>query len=116
MLYRFLPIALCSLLVGCKKETLCSTEIIFSVNVEVLDEEGELVEDAAPTYSVDGGEVQSCEQDGIGGFNCGEDQAGDVTVYVSVEGYEEDEQSVMVEEDECHVTQESLSFQLVASD
>ena len=108
------PFVLSTLLTGCG-ENLCTTEIIFSVNVQILDETGQPVADATPTYSVDGGEEQACEDDGTGGYNCGEDQSGEITVHVSLDGYEDEEASVTVEADECHVITESLEIQLVAS-
>ena len=117
-----LPIALCSFLTACglkdgdTASTICTAEIIFSVNVQVYDEAGQIIEDADPTYSVDGGAVGSCENDGVGGYNCGEDQEGAVTVYVSVDGYEPTEGTVTVSGDECHVTTESMTFRLAASE
>ena len=115
---KIFPFALL-LLTSCdSKETdsgiLCSNNIVFSVNVKVYDDGGQMIEDAAITYSVDNGPEKACESDGAGGYNCGEDEAGTVAVYVSVDGYEDAEQAVYVEAGVCHVTTETMAFNLVA--
>jgi hypothetical protein len=118
---KLFPTALFSLLTACGDKdgdtgfSICTAEIIFSVNVKIFDEAGQPIEDASPTYSVEGGAEGTCESDGIGGHNCGEDQEGSFTVYVSVDGYEDAEDTVTVSGDECHVTTESMEFQLVLS-
>ena len=124
---KVFPIVFCSLLFGCneKEETeetedsgliACTSEIVSSVYVTIYDENGEVIENAAPTYSVDGGPEGSCEEDSIGGHHCGEEQAGTVTIHVSVEGYEDAEQSVVVESNECHVITEEMDIRLVPAD
>jgi hypothetical protein len=54
--------------------------------------------------------------DGIGGHYCGEGEAGEVAIYVLAEGYEDAEETVTVEEDECHVTTEILDIELGSSE
>ena len=110
----FLPIAICTLFTGCGPYV-CTAQQVFSVNVQIYDDAGRVIEDAAPTFSVDGGEEAPCENDSTGGYNCGEDQEGVVTVYVSIDGFEDAEESVTVEGDKCHVTTESMEIDLVAS-
>ncbi len=118
---RIFPITVLFILIGCGskddlQENTCTAEIVFSVYATIYDDAGQLIENATVTYSVDGGAEGSCEMDGIGGHYCGEDEAGEVAIYVLAEGYDDAEETVTVEEDECHVTMEILDIELVASE
>jgi hypothetical protein len=115
------PITLLSILIGCgskddPQENSCTAEIVFSVYATIYDDAGLLIENATVSYSVDDGAEGSCEMDGIGGHYCGEGEAGEVAIYVLAEGYEDAEETVTVEEDECHVTTEILDIELGSSE
>ena len=118
---RIVPLFLCSVFLACENKNedssslICSSDIAFSVYVTIYDDNGQVRTNASPTYSVDGGSEGSCEQDGIGGYYCGEEQTGNVTIHVNVEGYEPVEESVVVEADECHVKMETMNINLTPS-
>ena len=119
-----LSLTIFSFLLGCDTEEevkdtgfiSCTSNIEFSVYVTIYDEAGEVIENAAPTISIDGGDDISCEEDSIGGHYCGEDIPGEVTISVSVDGYEPAEETVTVGEDECHVIMEIVDITLVPSE
>jgi hypothetical protein len=96
---------------GCPA-TDCTAEIRYSVIVEVVDELGEPVEDAAVTFDEGGGVEEPClTADGI--YRCGQEVPGQLTIRVDHPGYEPAEQTVIVHRNECHVLTEELDFALV---
>ena len=128
---NFACIALLSLLFGCGskedtgedntgeddtgelEELNCTASIEFSVYVTVYDEAGEVLEGASVSYSSE--EMSGdCEMDSVGGHYCGEEQSGDVTIFVSAEGYYDDEETVYILADECHVITQNLDITLSA--
>lgn len=96
----------------------CTTEARSSVSITLLDEAGQNHVEAtggagiSATYTVDGGESQTCEAV-FDAVVCGWEQAGDFVIVVDAEGYVPEQREVTVEEDECHVISEVLQIQLV---
>ena len=120
---KFMSITLVSLLFGCgsKEDTgevediACTASIEFSVYVTVYDEDAKVIENASVSYSSE--DISGdCEMDSVGGYYCGEEQSGDVTISVSAEGYVATEETVTVEADECHVITEMLDITLIPTD
>jgi hypothetical protein len=102
-----LPLAACELPV-----TNCTEEARPSVMVDVEDESGALITDAV--VEVDAGDgVEDCWGQ-AGEFACGTEQAGDLDILVSAEGFESQTVTVTVEADECHVLTEDLVVVLLA--
>ena len=118
-----MSVAFLSLLLGCGskddtgelEELACTASIEYSVYVTVYDEDGKVIENASVSYSSDA-MSGDCEMDSVGGHYCGEEQSGDVTIFVSAEGYVDTEQTVTVEADECHVITEMLDVTLIATE
>lgn len=97
---------------ACTDETVeCSTEARASVQVEVIDERGDRVD---ATVAWDGG---LCEDFGTS-WVCGWERSGEMHLFVSAEGYADQELVVDVgmTEDGCHVETELLTVTLVAED
>ena len=90
----------------------CSLDVRTSVLVEVSAASGEdLSSVATVTYTVDGTESE-CSEPFAGAFWCGTELEGPFTLRASAEGYEDAQDSVTVEADECHVITESVSLVL----
>ena len=120
---RCMLVAFLSLFLGCgsKDDTgeledfVCTASIEYSVYVTVYNEDGSVIENASVSYSSDP-MSGDCEMDSVGGHYCGEEQSGDVTIFVSAEGYVDTEQTVTVEADVCHVITEMLDVTLIATE
>ena len=103
---RILSLIAFSVLWGCgDKESdtgfiTCTSDISFSVYVTFYNETGAVVQNAEPIISVDGVSIDACEEDAIGGHYCGEELEGEVTVSLTIDGYEPVEETVTVEADE----------------
>ena len=93
----------------------CTASIEYFVYVTVYNEDGSVIENASVSYSSDA-MSGDCEMDSVGGHYCGEEQSGDVTIFVSAEGYVDTEQTVTVEADVCHVITEMLDVTLIATE
>ena len=120
------PVALLALvsLTGCGELVVCTEIAVSSVEVVLTGPDGEPIYGAALTYSVDGGTAQDCiEMDWSGDeaadalvagnvYICGWEEAGDIEVFASAEGYADGQASVFVDADECHVLTEGLLMQL----
>ena len=116
-------ITVMALIFGCgsKEDTgeiediVCTANIEFSVYATIYNEAGEVIENASASYSAE--EISGdCEADSIGGHYCGEEQSGEVTIFVSAEGYVDAEETVTVEADQCHVITENLDITMVVVD
>lgn len=110
-------IALIALVAGCPAaipdDIDCTAEARASVQITVVDTFGGKIPNAELTFRVDGGDAQPCEQlGGAGEFVCGWEQAGDITVTATAEGYFVQEAAVRVNADECHVITEQLTVTL----
>jgi hypothetical protein len=119
------PVALLALasLTGCD-EVVCTEIAVSSVEVVLTGPDGEAIYGADLTYSVDGGAPQDCiEMDWYGDeaadalvagnvYICGWEEAGDIEVFASAEGYADGQATVFVDADECHVQTQSLLMQL----
>lgn len=107
------PIPLLGLIfaVACEEELDCTTIAVASVNLSVVDFDGQPVPDASASYVVDGQDPQACESV-LDGFICGWEVAGTFTVTASAPGYQEATGEVTVGADECHVIPESLELVL----
>jgi hypothetical protein len=99
----------------------CTTEARSSVSITLFDETGRNHVEATggegitATYTVDGGESQSCEAV-FDSVVCGWEQAGDFVIVVDTAGYVPEQREVTVGEDECHVISETLRIDLVPLD
>ena len=102
---------------GCVDTTTCTTIAVASVNVQTIEPNGDTVVGATVTYRVDDGNAQSCETSPDGGYVCGWEQGGTITVAASKPGYEAAEQTVTVrlDEDGCHVQGQSVTLSLPQS-
>lgn len=89
----------------------CTDEFVTSVVVDVVDDDGNLIEDATGVYTVDGGPEQDCE--GAGGeLACGGEEAGDFAITVDGFGYAAETIELTVGQGECHVIQEYVEVTL----
>jgi len=90
----------------------CTDEARSSLAVTVVDQDGAALTDASVTATVDD-ETNTCEHTGEGSYDCGfYERAGDFVVAAEKAGYEPDDESVAVGEDECHVVTETVSLTL----
>ncbi len=96
----------------------CTTEARSSVTVSLVAPDGSNPLEASggpavdATYTVDGGDTQSCEAMG-GDLVCGWEQAGHFVILVDVEGHVPEQREVTVAADECHVISQSIEIVLV---
>lgn len=91
----------------------CDMMAVGSVTVRVADPEGTPVRRATVEWRRDGREYAPC--DGMpapGEWVCGWEEAGDITVRVSAEGYATVERTVTVPQGECHVEPQLLEVRL----
>ena len=114
---RSLPLFSVSLLAalsGCDagEPIACTTQIVFSVNLTVVDEAGAPLEGASARYRVDGGAEAGCEDLGGGLFACGADEAGAFVITVEAPGREPKTVEAEVGSGECHVEPVALEAML----
>lgn len=95
-------------------EVSCTTEAVGSVNVVVNGPDGNPATDATVTYTVDGGASAACDANPDDTWTCGWEQSGEIAVTASGPNLGAQTQTVTVEAGECHVTPESLAFDLTA--
>jgi hypothetical protein len=99
-------------LAACVPGATCTEEASPSVMVEVVDEAGNIIDDAVVQFD-DGSGPQDCWGGGAN-YACGTEQAGELDIIVGALGFAEQTVSVFVEEDECHVITADLVVELVA--
>ena len=110
---RLLVLAAVALLLGGCEPLACDAMAVASVNVTLLDEQGEAFapDEAVVQFEHDGADPVDCER-----FDdqwvCGWEVSGEVLVLVSVPGYEGATASAEVEHDGCHPIAEQLEIQL----
>jgi hypothetical protein len=91
----------------------CSTQLVFSVSIEVVDTGGTPVRDAVVTFTVDGGATQpaTCDLPVEGGgctrWHAGEERAGQFVVRAQ-RGNLAATASTVVADGECHVQARSV--------
>lgn len=91
----------------------CDTSAASSVAVSVSATDGGDVSSAVVTYSVDGSAFRPCDSfPGDGEFACGWEEAGPLAVRVEAIGYVTHEETVFVEQGECHVIPQHLDVAL----
>ncbi len=91
----------------------CDTSAASSVAVSVSAVDGGDVSSAVVTYSVDGSAFRPCDSfPGDGEFACGWEEAGPLAVRVEAIGYVTHEETVFVEQGECHVIPQHLDVAL----
>jgi hypothetical protein len=111
-----LTLLLAAPLAGCPLDPIaCDTSAYTSVVVHVSEEGGGAV-DATVTFSVDGGEFADCMDNGDGAWACGWEQAGDITIRVEAASHTTFEETVTVEQGECHVVTQTVDAALVPVD
>lgn len=98
---------------GCPTEPACDSMAVTSVNVTLVDEAGIDITEADVSYSSDGGGTFTpCEEAIAGQWACGWEVAGDIVVRAESVGYITAEQTVTIDEDECHVIGQDLEMTL----
>ena len=96
-----------------EEDIACTPSIEFAVYVKVYDEGGTVIDNASVSYSSE--EMSGdCDTDSVGGHYCGQELPGEITVFVSAEGFVSTEETVTAEADECHVITEELDITLTA--
>ena len=96
-------------------EQACTAIYIPAMQIEVVDEQGDPIEDVTVTYAhEDGEESGECIGDGASGRSCG-GQAGEYTVTAQAPGYEEASLMVMVEGEGCDLLTEDVEVVLSPS-
>lgn len=90
----------------------CNDLAVASVNVIVRDATGAPVSGARVDYTVDGGELEACDDLGDGSYVCGYEVSGMFSI-TAVEGTNEATDQVTVTRDECHVNPEVLTLTLM---
>ena len=97
----------------------CSAEVVPSVRVSVIDEDGAVIDGAsvsnAPLSEESGAESMDCALSGAA-FYCGDDVPGVYEIMAQAEGFQVGSASVTVEMDalDCHVVTESVDITLAA--
>lgn len=108
----FLPLPL---LAGSGCTTQCTTNLVSSVEVTVVDADGAPVPDATVTVTVDGGSSQACTTiTDNGRFGCGEELEGHFVVTASKNGASAKAEAD-VEANTCHVEQVKVTLELPRS-
>ena len=90
----------------------CTAIAAVSVSVSVVDDDGIHIPEATVTYLAEGADTpEQCEEIGDD-FLCGYEVSGEILIQAEAEGYQSAEETVVVEEDECHVLGESIELVL----
>ena len=93
----------------------CTAIYIPAMSVEVVDDQGDPIEDASVIFAhEDGEEAGECLGDGASGRSCGS-QAGEYTVTAQAPGYGESSLMVTVEADGCDLLTEDVELVLSPS-
>lgn len=91
----------------------CDASAAGSVGVTVSAVDGSDVSAARVSFAPEGQPAKPCDDfGGTGEYVCGWEIAGEITVRVEADGYASHEETVFVEEGECHVVQEHLDVVL----
>ncbi len=92
----------------------CTAEVVASVQVNLADAGGAALEDPAVTFRVDGGAEAACSSSDGGGWLCGEDVTGNITVRGTATGHDPSEATVEVALDAagCHAVTEGVDLEL----
>lgn len=93
----------------------CDLMAVSSIQLSVLDELGEPVDGAQAEFSTNGADWTACDDFGDG-WVCGYEVGGDIEVRASAPGYDEQQVSVFVDSDVCHVITEQVDLTLEALD
>lgn len=94
----------------------CDAAVYSSVMVTVVDAQGEPIEGATATFSVDGGASEPCDGEvGEVSLWCGVETEGEFTIVAQADGYESAMGTVTVNGDRCHVMTEELELELAAT-
>jgi GAF domain-containing protein len=116
-----LALALVPLLPGCGKEAIvCTGNVADSVDIQVVDEQGNNVPDARVTYRLNGGSEQQarCVSPISAGGACsrwaaGQEETGDFVIQAtSADGTRHAEGQASVDRNECHVNTQQLQLTL----
>ena len=89
----------------------CTTEAVISVSLSVLDPDGVPVEDAAVTWT-SGSSSEDCELWPDGTYACGFEVEGVLDISIVHDDYFDQELSVEVGSDTCHVITEQVTAEL----
>lgn len=103
-------------LAACEDPVECTGLAVAAVNVTVLDDGGLEVPEVAVTFAVDGAAAESCEDMGGGSFACAFEQVGSIVVHAEAQGFNSDEETVVVvlDADGCHSVAQSVALTLSA--
>lgn len=89
----------------------CTLEARSSVSITVVDEAGEIIDDATVTFAVDQEERGACERIGDT-WACGWEEEGYFLIEATAPGYGTTVTVVEVGGDECHVATEEIELVL----
>ena len=93
----------------------CDAMAVASVQVEVVDDQGDPVPDATGSFTTQAGLSGDCESLS-GELVCGWEVGGTMDITIRADGFVDAEEQVDIEEGECHVVTEFLTVALVPSD
>ena len=101
------------LLTACDEPIACDAMARASITLDVVDESGTAIEDATATFTLDGGDIQDCDDMGSGSFVCAWEQTGDFEITVDAWGYDPTIIQQTITADECHVQGEAIEAVLM---
>ena len=91
----------------------CDEMAVYSVRVQIVDQNASALQGASVSYSVDGGEVATCDAFDLTSFGCGIEEAGEFELVASLAGYDDAVKSTTVSEGPCHVIANAVTMVLV---
>lgn len=103
-------------LLGCIDEVGCTAMAVYSTTVHVVGEDGEPIEGATLTFTLDGDGPQPCEELQGGDYVCGIEADGHFVIEGTAEGFSTETVEVDVAADECHPIPEAVTLTLSAQD
>ncbi len=88
----------------------CDEMAVYSVRVQIVDQNAAALQGASLTYSVDGGEVAECVAFDLTSFGCGIEEAGTFELSATLAGYEDSASTTTVQSGVCHVIANNVTM------
>ncbi|GDX78242.1 hypothetical protein LBMAG42_00530 [Deltaproteobacteria bacterium] len=98
-------------LTGCGSQAeVCDEMAVYSVRVQMVDQNANALQGASVSYSVDGGETGECEAFDLTSFGCGVEESGTFEIRATHAGYEDAVGTVTVTDGPCHVVAHNVTL------
>lgn len=107
---RFLLLPALSLTACGSQDEVCDEMAVYSLRVQIVDENAVALQGAAVSYTANGSAPEECEAFDLTSFGCGIEIAGDFEVRATLAGYEDAVGNATVSAGVCHVIANNVTL------